>query len=344
MTTKFNMTADMKKKRVRILLVLTLPLIVLCSLMLRPAYHYFSDFLSRSEPVNANVLIVEGWLPDFGLKMAYEEFQKNGYKYVITTGLKSISEYFVLSENGYLIFYPGDIFKDSTSPGRHIIEVEAYSELGGANSAHFNIFINDSLIIDYSAIHEKMKFPVSWYGALKDLDSIAVQFTNDQVGDYGDRNLYVKEVIIDKQIILSYQYNSQFDLEDWDGRNRIFNNSGSLAESAMERLYSLGIDSASIIAIPGKKVSINRTFTSALAFRNWLNTADINVEGINIISLGTHAKRTWLTYYKILDEKYNVGIISIPDTKENLPGKRKALTVLRETLGIIWYRIILLPY
>ena len=49
-----------------------------------------------------------------------------------------------------------------------------------------------------------------------------------------------------------------------------------------------------------------------------------------------------MTYNKILDEKYKIGIISLPDDKVS-HGKGRVLRTLRETLGIIYYWFILLP-
>lgn len=66
------------------------------------------------------------------------------------------------------------------------------------------------------------------------------------------------------------------------------------------------MDSSLITAVSGDKVRIKRTLTSALAFRDWLKTADINIKGIKIISLGTHARRTWMTYNRVLNEKYKI--------------------------------------
>src|SRR6266516_6576231 len=45
-----------------------------------------SPFLSVSQPVPADVLIVESWLPDYAMFSAVGEFRRGGYKYVITTG------------------------------------------------------------------------------------------------------------------------------------------------------------------------------------------------------------------------------------------------------------------
>jgi hypothetical protein len=129
-----------------------------------------------------------------------------------------------------------------------------------------------------------------------------------------------------------------------DGRYRFINNYSSYAEYAKIHLMSSGIDSSKIIAIPAEKVKINRTLTSALAFRKWLEFNDIDVKGINIVSMGTHARRTWMSYNKILDEKYQIGIISIPDYINNHSRESKFLTTVRETIGNIYYWVILLPY
>ncbi len=54
----------------------------------------------------------------------------------------------------------------------HSIEVDAYSELGGENRAHFNLYINDSLIADFFAEKRKKKYRIKWEGYLRDIDSI----------------------------------------------------------------------------------------------------------------------------------------------------------------------------
>jgi hypothetical protein len=334
----------MRKKRLFIIIFIFIIILSLGYLFIKPAFNYLSGYLSKSEQVKANILIVEGWLPDYALKMACEEFQKSGYDYIITTGLKSITDYYILPENGYLIFYPKNKLFGISKSGPHTIEVNAFSELGGVNRAHFNLFINDSLAADFFAEKRKRKYQVNWEGNLKEIDSILVQFTNDELGDWGDRNLYVKEIIFDHKMKLPYQDNSEYDIGALDGKNRIINHFNSCAEFARNRFLSLGIDSSLIIAIPGKKVKINRTLTSALAFRDWLNTTKLDIKGINIISLGTHARRTWMTYNKILNEKYKIGIISLPDYKYNHSRINKLLKTIRQTLGIVYYWFILIPY
>ncbi len=302
-----------------------------------------SDYLSKTEKVKANLLIIEGWLPPYAIEMAYNEFKKDDYDLVITTGIK-ISGYFQVYTNGYLVFNTSGKLKGLEKNIEHTIEIDAYSELSDQNSAHFNVFVNDSLVSGFVADHRKRKFKFNWSGNLNKIDSVMIQFDNDMVGKSGDRNLYIKELVFDDKIHLSYQKNSVYYIGKLNNKFRINNNYSSHSELARNRLLSMGLDSSKVISVPGHRVRINRTLSSALAFRDWLKTSRMKVEGINIITLGEHAKRTWFTYNKILDGKYNIGIISLPDYKTNRSWKNKILKTLRESLGIIYYWIILLPY
>jgi hypothetical protein len=334
----------MRKKRFLILIIVLISVISLGYIVLKPAFNYVASYLSKSEQVKANILVVEGWLPDFALKLACEEFQKNRYQFIITTGMKTYAPYFNLYENGFLIFYLKNKLSGLTESGLHSIEIDAFSEVGENNRSHFNLFINDSLAGDFFAEKRAKIFRVNWEGYLKDIDSIMIEFNNDNWGEFGDRNLYVKEIIIDHKISIPYQNNSVYDVFKSNGHQRTINNYDSNAELAKNQLFFLGVDSSLIKAVPGKRVRINRTLSSALAFRDWLKTTNMDIKGINIMSMGTHARRTWMTYNKILNEKYNIGIIALPDNSNQHSRLRRALKTIRETLGIIYYWIILIPY
>lgn len=334
----------MKRKKLLIILICIIVLLGIRYLVVKPAFNYLSGYLSKSDQVKSNVLVVEGWLPEYALEMAYKEFNKNGYEYLVTTGLKYPLEYFPMYMNGYLIFYTRDKLKYSDNSASHSIEINAYSELGGKHSAHFNFYINNVRIAEFTAQRHKQLFSVTWTSSLDQIDSLMVQFTNDDIGNFGDVNLFVKEILIDHKLSIPFQNNSEYNIGLLQERRRIVNNFTSYADLARNRLLSMGIPASRVISIPCNKVKINRTLTSALAFRDWLKTFDIDVKGINIISLGTHARRTWMTYNKILDEKYNIGIIALPDFGNSISRKRKFLKTLRETAAIIYYWFILIPY
>ncbi len=333
------MSGSRKKKLVTIILIIC----VSGSLLFFPIIFSLFDYLSKTEKVEANLLIIEGWLPSYAIEMAYDEFKDNHYDLIITTGIK-ISEYYQVYTNGYLIFYTNQKLKENDKSGDHTIEIEAYSELGEKNCAHFNVFINDAKVADFLADKKKRKYEITWNGKLSNIDSVIVQFDNDMVNEYGDRNLYVKDIIFNHNTKIVYQNNSEYDIGILDGKRRVINNFNSFAELARNRILSMGIDSSLILAITGNRVKLNRTLTSALAFRDWLNTSNIKVEGINIVTVGAHAKRTWMTYNKILKGTYQIGIISLPDYKNNYSKKKKIFKTLRETIGIMYYWIILIPY
>ncbi len=336
----------LKKKRPVIMIIILASFFGIIFFILKPAFSYLSGYLSRSAQVKADVLVVEGWIQHHALEIACDEFRKGSYKYIVTTGVRYTPDYYKISDNGYLIFYTSDLLSGLDKTGAHSIEIRAFSDMGGKDRAHFNFFINDSLAGSFYAEKHKKGYRINWNGCLKDIDSVIVQYDNDIYEPPLDRNLSVKEICFDNSITVPYLFHSEYDMLKLDGKHRFRNNLITTAQLARSRLISLGLDSTKVIAVPARKAGINRTLTSALAFRDWLsgNTEASGIRGINIVTLGPHARRTWMTYNKILNEKYSIGIISVPDTDKLVSEKSKALTTLRETLGIIYYWFILIPY
>ena len=305
-------------------------------------HFFYSGFPEKTKKTDANILMLEGSLPDSALEKVKDEFQHDGYDMLIITGLNFPGNYYQVSSDGYLIFYPNIIFTGDQADDFHIIEANAFSELGGENSAHFNFFVNNSLISDFFAGKQKKKYGIKWKGKLEDIDSVMIQFDNDRVDKWGDRNLYVKEIIIDHKIIIPYLYNSVYDIGLLDGKNKIINNFSSNAEETRNELIRIGVDSSRIVAVPGEKTYINRTLKSALAFCKWLKKSKYEVKGINIISSGPHAKRSLMIYHKVLGKNYKVGIIVLPYFDN--PNFPKIIIELREFIGLIYYWIILIFY
>jgi len=63
-------------------LVATVTLIALMWFMLTNIH----PFLAANHPIKADILVVEGWLPDFAVKEAIAEFERGGYQKIVTTG------------------------------------------------------------------------------------------------------------------------------------------------------------------------------------------------------------------------------------------------------------------
>jgi hypothetical protein len=58
-------------------------------------------FLAINCPIQANVLIVEGWIPEDSIKLAAEEFQKSRYTLILTNGGEIKQESSVAPEDEY---------------------------------------------------------------------------------------------------------------------------------------------------------------------------------------------------------------------------------------------------
>jgi hypothetical protein len=85
------------------------------------------------------------------------------------------------------------------------------------------------------------------------------------------------------------------------------------ADMGASSMRHLGLDSASVIAVPASEVKVDRTYASACALKRWIDSAGPGISRLNLVSLGPHSRRSQLLFQKALGEKAVVGIISIPD-------------------------------
>ncbi len=77
----FNTTLSKKLKlRYKILLWIVSIVVLLTFLLQTNAY------LSSNKPVKSEILVVEGWLPDYALQQVMQKFKAGNYKQIITTG------------------------------------------------------------------------------------------------------------------------------------------------------------------------------------------------------------------------------------------------------------------
>jgi hypothetical protein len=320
-------------KHRKLILLLTLPAVALVILVLfLPGK--LSAFLSKSVRVDANVLIIEGWLSYNDLLLAADEFRSGSYDLIITTGLRATPDYYNVNTDGYLIFYTNRTGIPSSVTN---IAVRASSELDGEHAAHFNLWVNDSLVKDFYAGKRRRIYEVEWNGS--PVDSVMIEFDNDKMGDFGDRNLYVKEIILNNEVRIPFLDNTVYDISALDNKNRIINDMDSNAGLTSARLLSMGVDSSSVIAVAAKNSRINRTLASAVAVRDFINSSPLNIKGINIISAGAHSRRTWMTFKQVLNTE-EIGIISLTGRS----GYQGFSKLMRETLAYIYYSFVLLFY
>lgn len=170
------MLAELKFPKWCVLLSCGVVLLILMLLTIHP-------FLATNQSVDGEILVVEGWLPDYALKQAVNEFHMGNYRWIVTTG-------------------------GPLSGARESSSCSTYAQLGA------------------------------------------------------------------------------------------------------QALMTFGIDQKVLIAVPAPHVKRNRTFTSALAFREWVSNLDLDVKAINLFSLDVHARKSYVLFKKTLEPRIKVGIIA----------------------------------
>ncbi|HLN21773.1 MAG TPA: hypothetical protein VK213_11830 [Bacteroidales bacterium] len=283
------------------------------------------SFLTRNNEVDANILVIEGWLSFNDLRLAASEAKKKEYDYVITSGLESVPEYYGMHRNGLLIFDIPDTLTD-------IRKIEVTARSNDNRAADFNVLVNGTVSGTFSVKKYRKQCRIDWNGTR--VNSVAVEFISDTISV-----LLIKNIILDN-LHIPFLNNTEYIIKNLEESHKIINDFSSNSELAAKRLLAFGVDSTRLFTAAAEKVKINRTLSSAVAVNNWLKKKNIPVVGINIISSGTHSRRTWMTYKNVLAGETKVGIVALPGSKKEGKDGRYIKTA-RETIAFLYYSLVL---
>jgi uncharacterized SAM-binding protein YcdF (DUF218 family) len=89
----------------------------------------------------------------------------------------------------------------------------------------------------------------------------------------------------------------------------------TFAEMGAAVLARMGLDSNAVHAVPAERVRQDRTYTAALALKNWLRAQGVALRRVNLISSGPHARRSRLMVQYALGDSVDVGVVSIPSSE-----------------------------
>jgi uncharacterized SAM-binding protein YcdF (DUF218 family) len=302
-------------------------------------YLVFSyDFLSNTRRKSCNILVVEGWLPERVLIQAKEEFVKNHYQLLITTGFPHYNGY-LMGSGGKMVF---EINEDSLDLPDNLYHISLWISGNKANGefAHFKLFANNiELGNSFTTLRKKQ------YNFTTNLDSpptsISVVFDNDSCTRYKDRNLHIYAVSLNGRIFyannknVSYYYliGSEYVL-----KQRL---SSSTAGEAAEYLKTAGIPDSLIIPVTTYKKIKSKTYSSALDVKEWLEkNMSSKFFNITIFTQGTHARRSLISFGKAFRKTADIGVISEPDmdiTRHNWWKKSKGWSsIIYESIGVLY--------
>jgi uncharacterized SAM-binding protein YcdF (DUF218 family) len=91
------------------------------------------------------------------------------------------------------------------------------------------------------------------------------------------------------------------------------------ASVGADLLRKAGVPSDLLQMVPSREIGRDRTYSSALAVRDWIREHRVSVRGINVVTENTHARRTWLLFRKVFGNAAQVGIVAVlnPDYDAN---------------------------
>jgi uncharacterized SAM-binding protein YcdF (DUF218 family) len=96
------------------------------------------------------------------------------------------------------------------------------------------------------------------------------------------------------------------------GKGGYINDYQTSASVGADLLKGAGIPSELVQMVPSHVSGRDRTYSSAIALRDWLREHGIQVRSLNIVTESAHARRTRLLFGKALGPEVSVGIIAVP--------------------------------
>jgi len=86
----------------------------------------------------------------------------------------------------------------------------------------------------------------------------------------------------------------------------------TVAEMGAAVLVRFGMNSNLVQAVPAPLVRQDRTYVAGVALREWLRSHGTTASKVNLISMGPHARRSWMMLQQALGKQVSVGIVSLP--------------------------------
>ena len=101
------------------------------------------------------------------------------------------------------------------------------------------------------------------------------------------------------------------------GRGGYVNDYQTSASVGADLLKDEGLPAELVQMVPTRVIGRDRTYSSAIALRDWFREHHIQVRSLNIVTEGAHARRTRLLFEEALGRDVKVGVIAVPSPDFN---------------------------
>jgi Ca-dependent carbohydrate-binding module xylan-binding len=300
-------------------------------------FHYLPSYFTKTKRIKTDTLVVEGWISQYSIEQAYQEFITGHYHLLITTG-GPYPDDFEMYDNGKLVFEFNNVIPENIS----VISVNAFGDMAGDSPAHFKIEVNDSLVGESFVTDKIQPYTFIFNKAFSKVRKVDVIFDNDfYISPTEDRNLHILSIRVGNKEIIARNDTNYYckGLNSNEIKDIAYS---SQAYSSLLAFKALGINSNQIIGVPAPKVNIYRTKNNARALLDWINKGNIKVNSFNVFSEGIHSRRSWIIYRNLFGRDYNIGIIAAYDPGYHYRhwwhSEYNIRHIIKESIGNIYFR------
>lgn len=322
--------------------------IVLLLLLTWSGWFIFNNiyaFLAITDRKDADILVIEGWIPNFNVQLALQEFQQHSYKQIVVVSIMLPTEFEMYSKGG-LVF---DLTENQKLSPKKInkVTVRAYGTPMDGIYAHFELIVNDSVVGEATTDAKLKSYSFDLSNDQDSISKIIIKYANDRHSEREDRNLYIHSLLVDDQLLPARSPYVVYDRSKIDGKKLVRTDLFSEAEVVGDILMQNGLPDSQIVVLNAPKVEYDRTYTTALSVKKWMRNTHTNYPTFNILTESAHARRTLMLYRMALGEQADIGIIASPSANFNSKNWWKTKGgreyVLEQTLKYLYAIFFILP-
>lgn len=119
------------------------------------------------------------------------------------------------------------------------------------------------------------------------------------------------------------------------------------ASVGAEGLKAAGVPASLVQMVPSRISGRDRTYSSAVALREWLRREQFPIRSFNVLTEDAHARRTRLLYQLAFGREVEVGVVSIPnpdyDPRRWWRYSQGVREVVGEALAYLYARFLFFP-
>jgi hypothetical protein len=120
------------------------------------------------------------------------------------------------------------------------------------------------------------------------------------------------------------------------------------ASVGADLLKKVGVLDESLTMVPSRVLGRDRTYSSAVALRDWFREHHMAIRDINVLTENCHARRTRLLYEKAFGKNVSVGIIAVSDPdydpKHWWRSSEGVREVVGESIAYLYVRMFFYPF